>query len=309
MQIKHSVLMVSYNQEKYIGHALDSIFNNTVLPDEVIILDDHSIDKTWDIIQDFKARYPSIIKCDQNKENVGIYKNMSALWTAAKNSSCDVFSWCSGDDFLYAGLFEELNCVIEKDNIDLQDDFIIITNSSELYLNGEKKIINNYKLRQNDLFKARIRGGLSYREVGISKNVIKKMGLIRDDIGLWGDLLFVLDFETKCKKFYFSSFVASCYRVGVGTVSHTKILEVMKSKIQVNNEIMYKYCNRLDNADRDFLRMENSFFRLYKDYNFSNLISFILWFFKNILHGERIKKDYISILIPSKIKKVIKRVP
>ena len=66
MKIKHAVLMVSYNQEKYIREAIESIMNNDVLPEVFIIHDDRSSDETWNIISEYAQKYPNIIKATQN---------------------------------------------------------------------------------------------------------------------------------------------------------------------------------------------------------------------------------------------------
>jgi glycosyltransferase involved in cell wall biosynthesis len=305
MKIKHAVVMVTYNHEKYIYTALNSIFDNTVLPDEVILFDDCSTDKTWDIIQEFKKEYPSILDCKRNETNLGIYKNMSNMWDAAKSCNADIISVCVGDDFLYKGIFEELNRVVEENKIDLQSDFIIITNSSELYPNGKERSINNYKFLSKNIFKARLRGIISYREVGVSKCLAQKVeNNIRHDLGLWSDLLQVVDRETKCKQFYFSDFVASCYRVGVGIVSKSKSIEILESKQMVNNEIMIKYRDRLDYKDINYLKWENQRFFLSKNYNLKNWFIYFFYYIKKILNGDGFKGVFL--LVPDKIRYTLK---
>ena len=45
-----SVAMATYNGEKYIREQIDSILNQSHQIDELIISDDGSTDKTWEII-------------------------------------------------------------------------------------------------------------------------------------------------------------------------------------------------------------------------------------------------------------------
>lgn len=51
--IKISVIMATYNGEKYLEKQLISIANQTVQADEVLIFDDCSSDSTVEIIKDF----------------------------------------------------------------------------------------------------------------------------------------------------------------------------------------------------------------------------------------------------------------
>lgn len=48
MKIKHSIVVLSYNQEKLLPKTLDSILNQSVMPYEIVICDDASTDNTKD---------------------------------------------------------------------------------------------------------------------------------------------------------------------------------------------------------------------------------------------------------------------
>lgn len=85
--IKISVAMTTYNGDKYLQPLLDSLFSQTVLPNEVIIVDDCSSDNTLKIINEYKCKYP--IKCFVNEQNLGVNKNFEKS-----------VSFCSGDYIL-----------------------------------------------------------------------------------------------------------------------------------------------------------------------------------------------------------------
>ena len=46
-----SILIPVFNREKYIGKAIESVINQTYKNIEIIIVDNSSTDKTWDIIE------------------------------------------------------------------------------------------------------------------------------------------------------------------------------------------------------------------------------------------------------------------
>ena len=51
---KVSIILTSYNHEKFIGHSIESALNQTFSDFELIILDDHSSDHSWEIISEYK---------------------------------------------------------------------------------------------------------------------------------------------------------------------------------------------------------------------------------------------------------------
>ena len=71
---KVSILIPVYNTEKYIGEAIESIINQTYKDWELIILDDCSIDKTFEIIKKYEKQ-DTRIKAFKNEINLGMMPN------------------------------------------------------------------------------------------------------------------------------------------------------------------------------------------------------------------------------------------
>lgn len=67
MKLKTSVCMATYNGEKYIYKQLKSILSQSLSIDEIIIIDDSSIDKTVDIIKQFKDKRITLYRNSVNK--------------------------------------------------------------------------------------------------------------------------------------------------------------------------------------------------------------------------------------------------
>lgn len=61
-----SVVIPNYNGEKYIRTCLISLFNQSLRPGEIIIVDNNSSDKSIDIIEEFKEKV-TLVKLDTNK--------------------------------------------------------------------------------------------------------------------------------------------------------------------------------------------------------------------------------------------------
>lgn len=92
-----SVIVITYNQERTIGRALDSILNQRChLPLEIIIGEDASIDGTRKICETYAERFPKVVKLMEKAPNKGIVDNyFDCLLTCKGKFIAD----CAGDDY------------------------------------------------------------------------------------------------------------------------------------------------------------------------------------------------------------------
>ena len=78
-----SIVMCTYNGERFLKEQLDSLLGQTRPADEIIIQDDHSTDGTWPLLQEYATRCPQI-KLFTNEAGSGVNNNFfSALRRAA----------------------------------------------------------------------------------------------------------------------------------------------------------------------------------------------------------------------------------
>ncbi|WP_051207652.1 glycosyltransferase family 2 protein [Butyrivibrio sp. AE3006] len=97
MNLKVSVIVATYNQEKYIRHTLESIVTQkTDFAFEALVGDDCSTDGTAEIIKEFATKYPEIIVPYIRDKNLGMYGNIPELMTHAKG---EYISIIEGDDY------------------------------------------------------------------------------------------------------------------------------------------------------------------------------------------------------------------
>lgn len=68
-----SLVMATYNGEKYLREQLDSIYSQTMVPDEVIVVDDCSTDGTVFILKEYKEKFG--LQYFVNERNMGVNKN------------------------------------------------------------------------------------------------------------------------------------------------------------------------------------------------------------------------------------------
>ena len=91
MRPKVSVAMATYNGEKYIKEQIQSILDNLMQDDELIISDDGSNDKTLDIISAFNDDRIKVINGPKN----GIKQNFS---NAIEKTTGDIIFLSDQDD-------------------------------------------------------------------------------------------------------------------------------------------------------------------------------------------------------------------
>lgn len=97
MNVKLTVVCVTYNHEKYIAQALDGIVKQkTNFSFEVLVGDDASTDKTQDIIRQYAEKYPGIVKPILRKKNIGAAANSFDLYSRVKTLYVAI---CDGDDY------------------------------------------------------------------------------------------------------------------------------------------------------------------------------------------------------------------
>lgn len=302
---RHSVLMITYNQEDYIVNAIDSVLNQQPPPYEIVIGDDCSTDKTSDILQAYQQNHPNIIKVYRHSQNQGIFKNFNFLMNKV---SGDVISVLAGDDFYKPGLFQALNKAIENNKLNgANDNFIIVTNSILLYPNGKELVFDNYRIRHNSMFKERLRYGLSFREVGISRKLWDSIDPTPLDYGVYGDWLFGFDQVVKCKKFIFVNQAFSVYRLGVGMTSHANAKEFSKSRLQVLDEILIRYPDIVDVKDIRYLKFEKSKINYNTNPFIVNYFKVVFWLFLNANNfsvNNSFNKHW-KLLIPNFIKRFL----
>lgn len=95
--MKISIVMATYNGEKYIEEQIDSIFAQTRKPDEVLFFDDGSTDQTPQIVERFIEEHSlqTTWRFEKNQENKGCILN---FLDGADRATGDVIFYADQDD-------------------------------------------------------------------------------------------------------------------------------------------------------------------------------------------------------------------
>jgi glycosyltransferase involved in cell wall biosynthesis len=99
-----SVLMTTYNREKYIAEAIESVLASTYQTWELIIVDDQSKDRSVEIARSYEAK-DDRIKVYVNEKNLGDYPNRNKAAGYAKGK---YLKYVDADDMIYPYGLEQL---------------------------------------------------------------------------------------------------------------------------------------------------------------------------------------------------------
>lgn len=135
-----SICIPNYNHSSYISETLKSVIAQSVLPTEIIIVDDASSDNSVEVIEEFMKRY-ECIRLIKNSSNQG---GIHAARRAQSEASGEYIYALAADDKVLPGFFEKSIDLLEKypqaglcavaiKFIDPQGNFINIEKSSSIH--------------------------------------------------------------------------------------------------------------------------------------------------------------------------------
>ena len=75
MSTRISIAMCTYNGEQFLSAQLASVLEQSRLPDEMVVCDDASRDRTLQILHEFASRAPFPVRVFQNAHNIGSTRN------------------------------------------------------------------------------------------------------------------------------------------------------------------------------------------------------------------------------------------
>lgn len=117
--------LFAYNQEKYIRAAVEGAFSQTYAPLEIILSDDCSSDRTFEIMQEMAAAYegPHNVQLRQNQENLGLIQHVNTVMSVSLGVYVVI---AAGDDISMPERVEELSKAMGKNVMLIHSDYTLI---------------------------------------------------------------------------------------------------------------------------------------------------------------------------------------
>ena len=140
-----SLLVFSYNQEKYIKESVLAALNQTYSPLEIIISDDCSTDNTFEIIKETISNYkgPHKVIINRNEINMGLIPHFNKILKMAKGK---LIVDGAGDDISIPNRVQVLYNMWSSD----KESIMALTSSAyTIDTNGEIFPISAYEIKNN----------------------------------------------------------------------------------------------------------------------------------------------------------------
>lgn len=109
-----TVVVPIYNVEKYLRKCVDSILNQTFKVDEIILVDDGSLDHSGDIAEEYAAYYKQIKVIHQKNGGLSAARN-----TGIDAATREYIAFVDSDDYIDKFMYEKLMTNLKNENADL----------------------------------------------------------------------------------------------------------------------------------------------------------------------------------------------
>lgn len=109
-----TVVVPIYNVEKYLKKCIDSILNQTLKVDEIILVDDGSLDLSGNIADEYAAKYSQIRVIHQKNGGLSAARN-----TGIDAATTDYIAFVDSDDYIDPCMYADLMTNLKKENADM----------------------------------------------------------------------------------------------------------------------------------------------------------------------------------------------
>lgn len=127
-----SVTLYTYNQEAHVRKAVESILSQECPPLEIIISDDASTDRTFDIVRECAEAYngPHKVILNRNEKNMGFRRHVNEI---VSRSTGDWVIYAAGDDVFFPNRCAEIMKAVREypDALAITSEWIDINDAGE----------------------------------------------------------------------------------------------------------------------------------------------------------------------------------
>lgn len=212
-----SVFIITYNQESVIRRTLDSILCQKEWGlHQIVIGDDCSKDRTYDILLEYQYQYPDIIRPIRNEKNLGIYGNLYN--TILHREQSDLYTFCAGDDAFCDGYFKAIQRYIDNNKIDINDKIGIYSDWKFINPYGDEQIYSQKIVSEKyNLWSLHMRNLIGNRSLIFSKPVIEsyRPAILNRGLHL-AEGMFDSQTARTIETAYYMPVVTSIYYTGIG---------------------------------------------------------------------------------------------
>ncbi len=256
-----------FNGGNDICTMLDSILSGTILPDEILLIDDGSTDNSSSIAIDYANRYSFIKYIKQNHAGVSTARNLGL-----KNATCHWISFLDADDYIEKNFYKEMIDAITDDSFggSVCGYFTEINGLSTPYSGSYPSVIDSSTLLKAMFSDDNVRGFLVTR---LFKAEHLKSISFDENISICEDLLFQSTFLSRYNDLKFGFVNLPLYHYVQNNASATTNLNLFNGttfKYQPAFNEIKKLISKDYVVDSYNSILEYSMYRLLKEYKSGN---------------------------------------
>lgn len=172
MKSKIAIIIPAYNREKVIARTLDSVLAQKFEDWECFVVDDHSTDSTWSVLEEYASKYPKIhiLKNERAKGACG------ARNTGISKSESELIQFFDSDDEMYPDLLLDLYN-------QLSEDVDVVTCWTNVVDVDSKEILKTFE----NITEGNIHGQLMTEKTYVDTNCALIRRKVVESIGGWSE--------------------------------------------------------------------------------------------------------------------------
>ncbi|ACS91097.1 Glycosyl transferase, family 2 [Thermococcus sibiricus MM 739] len=242
--------MPSYNHEKYIAQAIESVLNQTFPDFELIIIDDGSKDRSKEIIKAYEKK-DKRIRAIFHKNNKGIARTMNEGLRKAKGKFIALFS--SDDVWVKDKLEKQLKFFEKNDDLVVWSEGLVIdaqgnpTGGTFTQMYGASK-----KKKSGNLFEELLKGNYIFGQSVILKKKNIKDITYDERLKYLNDYKFMVDLAYNYE-FYYIPEPLAMYRIHGKNSILSDRREWLRDQILVSTYFLERYGDRISKKLRAML--------------------------------------------------------
>lgn len=243
-----SVLLITYNHEKYIRQSIESIIGQiTDFNFEIVVGEDHSTDNTFSIIQSYQKANPELIRIRRSAQNVGLLENYKLTTEACKGKYIAI---CSGDDYW----IDNYKLQKQLDFLESNDEYgLCYTDFSILNTKTNKIIKSHHSLIEKRIFDRSAYEALLLNTYIGAITVCIRSSLVKEYFSFIGNDYYNFQMEDKPlwlftayqSKIHFINEQTAMYRKVPDSVSNPKENQKKLAMIKSVTDVSLYFINRL----------------------------------------------------------------
>ena len=215
--IKMTIVIPVYNAEKYLDQCLNSIMYRKPIDVEVIVVDDGSTDKSFDICKKYEDLSKNIRVFHKNNTGVSDTRNF-----AIKKANGKYITFVDSDDFLSDDYYNVILNDLEDDKDIYFFEYNQVLTNRKIAFHINKDNINNKNFVE-EIFKDISIGGYLWNKI-FKLDIIKSNNIYFDkNISYCEDLLFVCSFVKYVEKYKVIEKTLYNYRMRKNSVSNNYV--------------------------------------------------------------------------------------